>query len=119
MLMQKSRQLIIAKSGTQYITIKLNDIAFFTTSDKLVFAVVGDGRKFLVDQKLADLEAELDPGVFFRVNRQYIINAFFIKSFLPYKRGQIILDILVNNFKGEIIVSQLLTPDFKAWIHNI
>lgn len=117
--MQKVRKFIIGKNGLQYITLQVQEVAFFMTSDKIVYAVMEDGRKFLVESRLSILEFELDKAIFFRVNRQYIVNVLFIKSFLPYKSGQIILDLSVKHSKEEIVVSQALTPVFKNWIYNL
>lgn len=119
MLMRRNRKLIVARRGAQYITLRLSEVAFFTTSDKLVYAVIGAGRKYLVSQKLQELEEQLDTNIFFRVNRQYIVNVFFIKAFKPYKKVQLFLELEVENLRDEIVVSQLATPAFREWINNI
>jgi DNA-binding LytR/AlgR family response regulator len=38
-------------------------------------------QKYLADKSLHDLEKELDPKIFFRVNRQYMININYLESF--------------------------------------
>jgi len=116
--MQKAKRLIIAKSGLQFITLKVEEVAYFTTSNKIVFAVTAGGKKYLTNYNLAQLEAELDPELFFRINRQHIINVVYVRSFVPYKKGQLLLTLHIPS-DTEIIVSQALTPLFKEWIHNL
>ncbi len=119
MLAQKIRKYIIGKNGVQFITLKVVEVVFFTTTDKVVYAVMEDGRKLVIETRLAVLETELDASKFFRINRQYIINVFFIKAFLPYKAVQLIVELALKNTRDDFIVSQSLTPEFKKWIFNL
>jgi DNA-binding LytR/AlgR family response regulator len=114
-----SRQLIIAKKGAQFVTIKMMNVALFYTINKLVFIVDKEGNKYLIDDNLGQLEEELDEELFFRANRQYIINAFFIKAFKKIERVKLMVEMDVPNIKDKIIVSQVTAPFFKKWISSL
>src|SRR4030095_13324178 len=62
----KKRYLV--KKGNDYVTVKTEEIAYFYATHKLVCMVEKSGQKFILDKSLADLEKELDPALFYRVN---------------------------------------------------
>ncbi|MBL7746201.1 MAG: response regulator transcription factor, partial [Chitinophagaceae bacterium] len=75
-LRKKSR--LVVKRGLEYISLKMDDIVLFYTENKLVFVSDVNGKKYIAENNLADLEEMLDNNQFFRVNRQYIVNIDFI-----------------------------------------
>jgi two-component system LytT family response regulator len=107
---------IVVKRGLEFQTVRLEDVAYFFTEHKLVFLVDKENRKYLADRSnLSDLEEELDPKLFHRVNRKYIINANYIRRFKPLDRSKINVELLMN-VNEEIIVSQENASSFKKWI---
>src|SRR5436305_7116253 len=79
---KKNKSRIIVKKGTEFLSLKLEDVVYFFTEHKLVFAVDKDNRKFLCETgSLADVEAIVDEKNFFRANRKFIVNANFITKF--------------------------------------
>jgi DNA-binding LytR/AlgR family response regulator len=75
-----------------------------------------NGRKYMVDKNLSDLEQELDDKTFFRANRQYILNIDYIKSFKPYERVKLWVDLTIPDVDHSIIVSQETAPFFRKWL---
>ena len=65
------------------------------------------------------LEQDLDHSIFFRANRQYIINLNFIKNFKPYERVKLLVELTVPELNHTIIISQKSAPEFKIWINNL
>ncbi|HET6996386.1 MAG TPA: LytTR family DNA-binding domain-containing protein, partial [Chitinophagaceae bacterium] len=89
------------------------------TEEKIVFVLDRDGRKYMIDKKLADLEDELDKSVFFRANRQYIVNIGFVKSYKTYERVKLQVDLSMVNLNHHIVISQEMAPLFKKWISEL
>ena len=77
----KKKTRLIVKKGIENISIKLEDIAMFYTENKMVYLVDKNQKKYIVDRTLNELEVELDNAIFFRANRQYIINLNFVKCY--------------------------------------
>lgn len=75
-------------------------------------------KKYMVDKNLSDLEEELDKETFFRVNRQYILNINYVKSYKSYDRVKLQVDLLVNAGAHNIVISQETAPLFKKWIYE-
>jgi DNA-binding LytR/AlgR family response regulator len=88
----------------------------FFTENKIVYAIDRNSRKFMVDKNLSDLEEELDEKTFFRANRQYILNIEYIKSFKPYERVKLWVDLTLQDLDHSIIVSQETAPAFRKWL---
>ncbi len=117
-LNQHGKKRVLVKNGNEYIPLRVEDISLFYTENKIVFAIDKQGKKFQADKKLSDLEAEMDPSVFFRANRQYLVNINFVKGFKAYERVKILLDLSISINGHQIIISQETAPQFRRWINE-
>lgn len=111
----KKRFLI--KRGTDYISIKTDDIRYFFATHKIVCLVDERSQKFILDQSLNDIEKQLDPSQFYRVNRKYIVNINAIKKIKTYPKSKLQLELEPAN-NDEIIISQENVASFKQWMGN-
>jgi DNA-binding LytR/AlgR family response regulator len=116
---QKTKSRLIVRKGIENIALKTDDIVLIYTEEKLVFVVDKEGKKYIVDKKLTELELELDSCIFFRANRQYIVNISFIKSYKAYERVKLQVDLLMPNLNHHIVVSQEMAPFFRKWINEL
>lgn len=112
----RKRTRILVRKGVENITMLLSDIVLFYTENKVVYAIDKNGKKYLVDKNLTDLEKELDTNTFFRANRQYILNINFIKSFKPYERVKLWVELTLCDINHSIIISQETAPLFRKWL---
>lgn len=110
------RKRILVRKGIENITLPLDDIVLFYTENKIVHAIDKAGRRFMVEKNLADLEAELDGKTFFRANRQYVLNINYIRSFKPYERVKLWIDLTLPSIDHTVIVSQETAPVFRRWL---
>ena len=78
------RLMLHHKEGVSFIN--MNDILLVQREDRAtVIYTVGNGR-YVTGDSLGDTEARLDPGVFFRCHKSYIINLNYISNITPYGR---------------------------------
>ena len=75
------------------------------------------GQKFILDKSLADIEKQLDPAMFFRINRQYIIHIDAIQQMHAHTKARVRIDLLPAAHE-EIIVSTEKSPLFKKWLEG-
>jgi DNA-binding LytR/AlgR family response regulator len=117
---RKKRTRLVVKKGIENIFILLENVVFFYTENKIVFAIDKIGKKFITNENLAILELELDRNIFFRANRQYIINIGHIKSFRTYEKVKLSVEMnsVGLNDQHFIIISQETAPAFKKWIYS-
>ena len=109
----KDRFLI--KFGSKLTVVKTADIAYIYSENKIGYFMQHNGVRVASDYKLQDLENLLDPHIFFRVNRQFIVNIDSIQNMNTYTKARINLK-LNPVYEGDIIVSTEKTPEFKDWL---
>ncbi|MBT8187928.1 MAG: LytTR family transcriptional regulator, partial [Croceitalea sp.] len=74
-----------------------------------------DGRNYLLDTTLENLEEELSPKMFFRVSRKFYVNINHIKDIISYTNSR--LQIKMKSFdEQDVIVSRERVKDFKLWL---
>ncbi len=105
----------LVKRGMDYISIKIEEIAYFYATHKVVCLVDAKGNKFILDQSLSDLENLIDPRIFYRVNRKYLIHINSIKKIKSYPKSKIQLE-LHPPVGEEIIIGQENVASFKHWM---
>ena len=107
----------LVKRGTDYISIKAEDIAYLYAAHKLVCMVDNKHQKYILDLSLTDIEKQLDPAHFFRVNRKYLVQQNAIKKIKAFAKGK--LEIELEPAAGEeIIISQESAAAFKEWMDS-
>ena len=105
----------LVKRGTDYISIKTEDIAYFYAAHKLVCMVDNRNQKFILDQSLADIEKQVDPEQFYRVNRKYFVQQNAIKKIKSFPKSKLQLE-LEPPINEDIIISQENVAAFKEWM---
>ena len=115
---KKKRSRLIAQRGSENFALRLEDIAFFYTENKIVFVIDCLGKKYICDKNLSELEEELDKNTFFRANRQFIINVNFIRGFRIYEKVKLQVYMIISH-NNPIIISQEMSPVFKKWINEV
>lgn len=116
--LQPKKTRLVVKKGIENITLPFDDIVLFFTENKVVYVVDKTGKKYLSDKNLSDLEIELDKNKFFRANRQYIVNINYIRSFKPYEKVKLQIDLSTSDINHAIIVSQETAPIFRKWVYE-
>jgi DNA-binding LytR/AlgR family response regulator len=108
------RERFMVTVGKKLITIPVSDIAFFALEFRTVFLTTNDGQHLPLNYSLDALSQMLDPKLFFRVNRQYIVSMSAVKNAILYSAGKIKLE-LTPSPKEEVFVSGDRMSDFKDW----
>lgn len=104
-----------ARVGQHLKIINADEVECFYSENKGTYAATLDGRNYLLDITLENLENELEPKTFFRVSRKFYVNINHIKDIVSYTNSR--LQIKVNRYnEQEIIVSREKVKDFKLWL---
>jgi two-component system LytT family response regulator len=104
----------MVKLGEHIRSITSDQISLFYADGRDVYLVTTQSRKFIIDYTLEALEDILDPKIFFRLNRTFILNINAIKDVLVYSNSRLKI-ILLQEFDKEIIVSREKVGEFKEW----
>jgi DNA-binding LytR/AlgR family response regulator len=106
---------LLGQVGPKLFFINTSDIALLSADNRIVHLITMDNAKYLVDHTLEELEQELDPTSFFRVNRSMIVNAAAVAQIKPFINHRLRL-MLKNQVEGEdVIVSRDRVTGFKKW----
>ncbi|WP_353779410.1 LytTR family transcriptional regulator DNA-binding domain-containing protein [Winogradskyella sp. 3972H.M.0a.05] len=103
------------KVGQHLKLINIDDIECFFSENKGTYLHTNEGRNYLLDTTLEQLEDELEPHTFFRINRKFFININAIRDIISYTNSR--LQIKLNSYKEQdVIVARERVKDFKAWL---
>lgn len=109
------RRRFIVRLGQKIIPIETSDVAYFYVEGKSKYIVKNDGTKYYFDHQMESILDELDPQVFFRISRNYIISSFAIKGIERIYGGR--LKILMDPPpETDMIVARSRVNDFMAWL---
>jgi two-component system, LytTR family, response regulator len=74
---------IVVKDGTRVTLIPCAKLEYAEAQDDYV-AIASEGKKHLKQQTIASLEAALDPALFVRIHRSYLVNLERVARIEPY-----------------------------------
>ncbi len=115
MLTRQYKTRFVIKVGEHLKSIEVNDILYFFSFEKATFAKISDGRRHILDFTLEQLEEVLNPQLFFRINRKYIVSAESIQDMVSYSNSRLKL-VLKGSDDSDIIVSRERVQEFKDWL---
>lgn len=107
----------LVNAGQKLKTIKTSDIAYFYVQTKGVFLCTKDDKHYDINYTLEKLQEILDPKVYFRVNRQYIVNINVIENMFTVSKSRLKLELKPKPL-DEVIVSVNNIQDFKLWLNK-
>ena len=93
----------------------VNEVAFFN-KEELIFINTLKGEKLLSEQgTLDELEALVDPAVFFRVNRQYLVHIQIVARVKTTHKG-LSVQLKAPFAPTELDLSREKATAFKKWL---
>ncbi|WP_306392632.1 LytR/AlgR family response regulator transcription factor [Telluria beijingensis] len=82
---QQPLERILIRDGARVHVVAAGSIDYIEAQDDYV-QVNADGKGYLKHQRLSELEAQLDPGVFVRIHRSYIVNVGAVERIEPVSK---------------------------------
>ncbi|PWF48691.1 LytR/AlgR family response regulator transcription factor [Massilia glaciei] len=81
-LRNKPLERVLIRDGARVHVIAAASIAYIEAQDDYV-QIRSDGKSYLKNQPLSELESQLDPAVFLRIHRSYLLNIACIRRIEP------------------------------------
>jgi two-component system LytT family response regulator len=110
----KATPTFISYIKDQLIPINADSVACFYTSNQLVYAVT-EQREFVINEKLEEIENQLPEKLFFRANRQFIIQKKFVKNAELYFNNRLVVHLILST-PEKIVISREKANAFKDWL---
>lgn len=109
----KSRFLV--RFGEKIQSVPMEEIAFFFSEERVTFLQTHAGKKYVLDSTLEQVEAQVDPSIFFRLNRKYLSHVDAIEEVLTYSNSRLKV-FLRNCTDSDILVSREKATELKNWL---
>jgi DNA-binding LytR/AlgR family response regulator len=105
--------------GDKIKKIDLPEIAYFYVFEKAVYLRTNTGNSYPIDYSLDRLEDLLDPDVYFRINRKYIVSIHSIANMVAYSRSRVKVELKPKtDDEFDTIVSIERSTNFKKWLNR-
>jgi two-component system, LytTR family, response regulator LytT len=112
------RKSFLVRFRDKILPIKTESFAYFFTKEDVVYGCISEGVQYVVENTLEELEEKLNPSLFFRANRQYIVSREAILEIEYYFNGR--LSLLTKPLVLEkILISKERVPIFKLWFEVV
>jgi two-component system LytT family response regulator len=108
------RSCFLVPEKDKLIPLATRDIACIFIDARVVKAITRDRRVYYMDRVLDDLMLHLDPALFFRANRQYIIAREAVKDISLWFGGKLSVN-LAFPVPEKILISKARAGEFKKW----
>ncbi len=114
-LSDSGKKRILTYIRNELVPISIDEIAYIFTENTITYVICFNGKKSTSNVSLDDIFMSLDPSLFFRANRQFIISIAAIEKIIKYGNSQ--LKILIQDADVEIIISKNKASEFRQWLN--
>ena len=108
---------LIPHRADEFLIIPVSDVSHITIRDGVVRLCTLEGKHHTLNMTLEEVEAQLDPQRFMRVNRQFIISAAAVQKLSTYFLGKMRIHMTAAPDE-EIIVSKDKVATVKRWLDS-
>ncbi len=108
------RSYFLIPNGDKLIPLSTHDIACIYIENKISIVITFDGQRRVIDKPLDALMQDLDPKLFFRANRQYIVSHRAVKDISFWFGNKLQLHLTVKTPES-IVISKAKVSEFKEW----
>ncbi|MDX9798886.1 MAG: LytTR family DNA-binding domain-containing protein [Bacteroidales bacterium] len=107
----------LVQIADKYKKVETERIAYFFAFEKNVFFRTTEGQTYPLDMTLDQVEKVIDPALFFRINRKYIVNINAISNMISWAKRRIKVELApVVDDNTDTIVSMERYSEFKKWL---
>ncbi len=106
----------VVRVGEHLKVVPLDQIAYFFSLEKATFLQTAEGRKYVVDYTIDQLETLLDPRRFFRLNRAYLAQQSAIHDIIHYTNSRLQTVLKPTAPDTQVLVSREKVAVFKSWL---
>jgi DNA-binding LytR/AlgR family response regulator len=108
---------LVPVKGDKLIPLNTDDLACFFIDYGTVKSISYENKTYSMDNTLDELEDMLNPDIFFRANRQFIISRKAIKDIDLWFNSKLSVNLKVT-VPEKILVSKARVPEFKSWFRG-
>jgi len=106
---------IVTRFQDKVIPVDVSEIAFFHLSNGIVFQYLFSGQKYIQNETLESFENDLDPTIFYRANRKFLIHRKAVEKVVQIENRKLKV-ILIQPSPEDIIISKAKSSVFIRWL---
>lgn len=111
------KQNILVHYREKIIPVRVLDIQFIYASNGAVYLHTSNDKSYVVQHTIEQLESMLNPQLFFRANRKFIINHAFITNIEHYFNRKLFV-MTKSEAPEKIIIGRVKAPVFLKWVEQ-
>ena len=109
------RERLVVQQRQAYHSLRVAEVRQFYSQDSLTFAHTQRGERYLIDKPLQQLEEELDPAQWFRINRGQLVHVEAVRRAQPYFNHRLVVELQPPVDGLSNTVSRQRVGEFLAW----
>lgn len=109
------KSVLLINYKEKIIPIQTKDIAFFHWDENALSLTTLKGHKYIYSGSVDEMERLLDPSMFFRANRQYLINRDAIRDIERFFARKLTVKLTVDTPES-VVIGKTKTSDFLKWV---
>ena len=114
---KQAKSTFLVSYRDKLLPINISEVAYFHIENELTFLYTFDKQRYVLSQSLDELEKTLDPALFYRANRQFLIHVTAITEVEQYFARKLLVKLKVDT-KEPVIVSKAKASEFIHWLEN-
>lgn len=104
----------IVKKKNSQLLLRTANIVFFKAQGDFVLAMDNELNKHILNDSLKRIYTQLNPDLFFQINRSEIVNYTYIKGHKSFIKNR--LEVILNCATQTLYTSNSRTPRFREWL---
>jgi len=114
---QTYKSTLLVSHREKIIPVQVKDIAYFCLDNTIVQLCTMQNQRYFMTTSLDELEKTIDPILFYRANRQYLINRNAISNVERFFSRKLAVKLLMDTPEG-IVVSKTKAIEFLQWLEG-
>jgi DNA-binding LytR/AlgR family response regulator len=114
---KKYKERFLVKVGSHLRIVAIEDVPYFYSFQKGTYVKLTNGKDYLLDYSLEMVEEMVDPAIFFRINRKYLVALKSIREVVAYSNSRLKLKVLYSA-DNDFLVAREKVKAFKKWVEG-
>ncbi len=114
---KKYKKSFLVHHRDRFIPVETRTFSYFYITNGVVYGVTTRNKKYVIDYTLEEIENQLDPDYFKRVNRQYIVNRKSIKEITLFFNSRYCL-LVTPSSPEKIVMSKTKSSQIRKWLES-
>ncbi len=111
------KQVFLVNHRDKMVPVQVADIAYFYIEHEVSFIFTFDQKRFVLNYTLEEVEDLVGPMMFYRANRQYLVNRNAVKEVEHATARKLILKTVLKT-KEPVVVSKAKASRFLKWLNQ-